>query len=304
MTSRQTFSDRLRYCMDRMNYKQRYVAEQVGVSQPAVAKWLAGDTRKVQADILFRLADLFNVNPRWLSDGQGQPWVSSADDWIHEEEKPAAASPEKPEAAAPDPEGEKPAKRGPGRPRKENFTMELGLPGADFPETEPEKAKAAEKAPKKPKDECEDRCKYYASVPAFRLERGKSPLRPALVPDKNVIDAVIPKTHLQGHDPKACRLFIAQTDTMSPAICRGDGVIVDVTESQELHYGAVYLIYWDHQCTFARLMREPDGRVLLQFDNRAYASKNYEPGEFEKYFRVIGIAVLRFGSRFPQPNAF
>ena len=73
MTAKQTFADRLRACMERMNYKQRYVADQVGVSQPAVAKWLAGDTRKVQADVLFRLADLFNVNARWLSDGQGQP---------------------------------------------------------------------------------------------------------------------------------------------------------------------------------------------------------------------------------------
>lgn len=52
MTAKQTFADRLRACMERMNYKQRYVADQVGVSQPAVAKWLAGDTRKVQADVL------------------------------------------------------------------------------------------------------------------------------------------------------------------------------------------------------------------------------------------------------------
>lgn len=128
MTAKQTFADRLRACMERMNYKQRYVADQVGVSQPAVAKWLAGDTRKVQADVLFRLADLFNVNARWLSDGQGQPWVSPADDWIHEMTAPAA-QPAHLESAAetrPDPEPEAP-KKSPGRPRNPDYTMPLDL---------------------------------------------------------------------------------------------------------------------------------------------------------------------------------
>ena len=73
MTAKQTFADRLRACMERMNYKQRYVADQVGVSQPAVAKWLAGDTRKVQADVLFRLADLFNVNAAGFLTVRGSP---------------------------------------------------------------------------------------------------------------------------------------------------------------------------------------------------------------------------------------
>ena len=297
MANRQNnFADRLRYCMARMNFKQKFVAEQVGVSQPAVAKWLAGDTRKVQADVLFRLADLFNVNPRWLSDGQGQPWVSAADDWIHETEQ----DPEPRPAAAAQPA---PAKRGHStRPRAESYTLELDLP----PEPgEAQKAAQAacleeteEASEPRAKSECEDRCRLYASVPACRLVRGRSPLVPKIVPDESLIDAVIPKSGFLGHDPKACRLFTVSSDAMSPSICPGDQIVVDITEQPQLHFGAVYLVYWQNQGALARIAAEPDGSVLLQFDNTAYRSRRCRPGQFEKLIHIVGQVLIRQGSTF------
>lgn len=349
MANKQTFSDRLRYCMERINCTQRYVAEQVGVTQPAVAKWVGGEIKKVQSDVLFKLADLFSVDPRWLSDGQGKPWANDADGWIHEEDAQQSAATEA--APAKDQggvEGAKPkskekGKRGPGRPRKENFTMELGLPGADLPagaaaavkpvKTTPEADAAAaeaaqaaaaaeaatpeaqaartplpepsamaEQVPAKPSKE--DRCKNYASVPAYRLARGKTPLIPLMVPDKSEIDAVVPKAHLKEHDPRACRLFAVQGDTMVPAICPGDSVIVDVSNGQALVFGGVYLLYWENQSTLARIVREPDGSVIAQFDNPAYASLKYAPGEFDRLIHVVGQVLMRFGSRFMGRQGF
>ena len=300
MTAKQTFADRLRACMERMNYKQRYVADQVGVSQPAVAKWLAGDTRKVQADVLFRLADLFNVNARWLSDGQGQPWVSPADDWIHEMTAPAA-QPAHLESAAetrPDPEPEAP-KKSPGRPRNPDYTMPLDL---EMPEekssAKDEPAAESGKSEKKKKDPCASRCHLYASVPTFSLIRGKSPRIPVLVPSDERIDAVIPKTDLKGHDPKACRQFVVRTDTMAPAICPEDTIVVDTGNPNRVHYGAVHLLFWQGQSTLGRLLKEPDGSVIIQFDNPAYPVRTFSESDFSSLITVIGPVVLRTGSKF------
>lgn len=351
MANKQTFSDRLRYCMERINCTQRYVAEQVGVTQPAVAKWVGGEIKKVQSDVLFKLADLFSVDPRWLSDGQGKPWANDADGWIHEEDAqqsaPAEAAPAQGQGGEESarPKAKEKGKRGPGRPRKENFTMELGLPGADLPagaaaavkpvKTTPEADAAAaeatqaaaaaeaatpeaqaaraplpepsamaEKAQTLAKPSKEDRCKNYASVPAYRLARGKTPLIPLMVPDKSEIDAVVPKAHLKEHDPRACRLFAVQGDTMVPAICPGDSVIVDVSNGQALVFGGVYLLYWENQSTLARLVREPDGSVIAQFDNPAYASLKYAPGEFDRLIHVVGQVLMRFGSRFMGRQGF
>ena len=91
---------------------------------------------------------------------------------------------------------------------------------------------------------------------------------------------------------------------MIPAICPGDGVIVDASDGQELHFGAVYLLYWENQSTLARLLREPDGSVIAQFDNPAYAALKYAPGEFDRLIHIVGQVLIRFGSRFMTRPGF
>ena len=296
MTSKQTFADRLRACMTRLNYKQRFVAEQVGVSQPAVAKWIAGDTRKVQADVLFRLADLFNVNPRWLSDGQGEPWVSPADDWIHEMTDEGGA-----EAPEGDPLLQGGKKKAPGRPKIPNPTMRLGL---DVPEEAGDPGEKKEEEAQGVKSAKESRCALYACVQTAVLKRGRTSLSPVLAPSKERIDAVIPKSDLGGLAAKDCRQIVVRTDAMAPAICPGDAAIVGVSGGGELVSGAVYCLYWPTESTLARVMKDPDGSVLIQFDNPAYPAKKLSSKEFSAGIHVVGRVIIRSGSRFASRGLF
>ena len=277
--ARETFADRLRLCMARLGYRQRYVAEQVGVSQPAVAKWLAADTRKVQADVLFRLADLFNVNPRWLSDGQGQPWISPADDWIHE------SAPESPPPSGDD-----------GAPGAGDGSPALDLLGDAIPE-EPRREAAQKKDDGEKDSSCcgKSRCELYACVPTMKLVRGKGGAAPRMVPCASCVDAVIPRTALAGHDPRHCRQFIARTDSMSPTIVPGDAVIVD-TAPPDMPYGAVCLLFWQGQSAFARILKKPDGSVLMRFDNPQCPELSFSGEQFGEQIRVIGEVLLRTGA--------
>jgi phage repressor protein C with HTH and peptisase S24 domain len=135
-------------------------------------------------------------------------------------------------------------------------------------------------------------------VPTFSLIRGKSPRIPVLVPSDERIDAVIPKTDLKGHDPKACRQFVVRTDTMAPAICPEDTIVVDTGNPNRVHYGAVHLLFWQGQSTLGRLLKEPDGSVIIQFDNPAYPVRTFSESDFSSLITVIGPVVLRTGSKF------
>ena len=277
--ARETFADRLRMCMSRLGYRQRFVAEQVGVSQPAVAKWLAGDTRKVQADILFRLADLFNVNPRWLSDGQGQPWISPADDWIHESEGDAAA-PQETAAAEPAPDAD-------------DAAPALDLLGDEIRDD----TRGAPKAEPRDKDTACDgksRCELYACVPTARLSRSKGGGAPRIVPCTSCIDAVIPRTALGGHDARHCRQFIVHTDSMAPTILPGDSIIVD-TAPAGFPYGAVCLLFWQEQSALARILKNPDGSVVMRFDNPQCPEQRFTAEQFGEQIRIVGEVLLRIG---------
>lgn len=65
---------RLRYAVKR--YKegpQKSLARRCGVTQAAVSKWALGSVKSLGCEYLYLLADMCNVNPRWLATGEGDP---------------------------------------------------------------------------------------------------------------------------------------------------------------------------------------------------------------------------------------
>ena len=47
-----------------------------------------------------------------------------------------------------------------------------------------------------------------------------------------------------------------------------------------------------------RLLKEPDGSVIIQFDNPAYPVRTFSESDFSSLITVIGPVVLRTGSKF------
>lgn len=58
-------SDKLRELRDKLGATQEMVAEGVGITQTAYARYEAGK-RTPQTKVLFRLAEFYNVSPEWL----------------------------------------------------------------------------------------------------------------------------------------------------------------------------------------------------------------------------------------------
>jgi transcriptional regulator with XRE-family HTH domain len=70
----QTFSDRLRYAMEKLGPKvtASQLAAAVGVKPPSVSDWLSGNTKPLEGINLIRAAQKLGVNPKWLAEGKGQ----------------------------------------------------------------------------------------------------------------------------------------------------------------------------------------------------------------------------------------
>jgi len=119
--------------MERSRVTQKTVAAAAGVSQPSVAKWLAGGGCKLEAAKMQSLARFFGANPLWLSEGVGEPWDDDAgkSSTAKGEETASGAGSLITSATAP-----------------ETFTLELPMPEEVFPRSSGKANEVAEKAKK------------------------------------------------------------------------------------------------------------------------------------------------------------
>ena len=66
--------ERIRWLLEVCQLKQTEVAQKMGITQAAISNWITGSSRKPNSSSLFRLADVLGSNPRWINDGEGNPF--------------------------------------------------------------------------------------------------------------------------------------------------------------------------------------------------------------------------------------
>ena len=66
-----TLADRVRVELSKKRVSQQWLAEQVGVSQQAIAKVVNGETKSPKK--ILEIATALNVDPHWLKTGEGYP---------------------------------------------------------------------------------------------------------------------------------------------------------------------------------------------------------------------------------------
>lgn len=72
-----TSAKRLKEIIADSGLNQEKFAKSVGVSQSVISKYLAG--RTLDADLIIKLKDVYNVNPTWLLTGEGGMFLDKAD---------------------------------------------------------------------------------------------------------------------------------------------------------------------------------------------------------------------------------
>ncbi len=58
---------------------QTVLAERCGIRQASVSDWFTGKTKSLRGDNLMKVAAFLKVSPRWLGQGAGSMWPSSAE---------------------------------------------------------------------------------------------------------------------------------------------------------------------------------------------------------------------------------
>lgn len=66
-----TLQQRLEQAMKHAKVKQTELAKACSISTAAVAKWFGGNAKNLKMEHLFAVADLCQVDPRWLGTGDG-----------------------------------------------------------------------------------------------------------------------------------------------------------------------------------------------------------------------------------------
>lgn len=68
-----TLSARLKtLLLEQQDKSQAGLARYAEVRPPSVNDWVSGKTKTMSSDVLFRVADYFGVDARWLATGEGQ----------------------------------------------------------------------------------------------------------------------------------------------------------------------------------------------------------------------------------------
>jgi transcriptional regulator with XRE-family HTH domain len=65
-----TFADRLKYARARAKISQESLAHKCGITKASVSKFELGLTQSPAMETLFALADILQVDPRWLATGK------------------------------------------------------------------------------------------------------------------------------------------------------------------------------------------------------------------------------------------
>ena len=68
---KETLSDRLRFALDRSGMSQAELAERIGVTKGSVSNWILGRVSSIKSGTINKLADVLDVDARWLVTGAG-----------------------------------------------------------------------------------------------------------------------------------------------------------------------------------------------------------------------------------------
>ncbi|ENP4549413.1 helix-turn-helix transcriptional regulator [Salmonella enterica] len=66
------FSTRLRETMRAKGVTQIEMAKRCGVTQPAISHLCCGRNNIADVNLLFKMADVLEVDPRWLAEGDAE----------------------------------------------------------------------------------------------------------------------------------------------------------------------------------------------------------------------------------------
>lgn len=66
-------SDRVRHAVESSGHTPSSVARAIGCTPAAVLQWISGDTKNIENDLLFALADATGFEARWIGTGEGPP---------------------------------------------------------------------------------------------------------------------------------------------------------------------------------------------------------------------------------------
>lgn len=73
-----TLHERIELANEILKLSAPQLAEACNVSRVAAHKWLTGETKKLDVDVLFPLARALKVDAEWLATGRGHPRVGQA----------------------------------------------------------------------------------------------------------------------------------------------------------------------------------------------------------------------------------
>ena len=84
---------------------------------------------------------------------------------------------------------------------------------------------------------------------------------------------------------------------MSPLICDGDYILVDLTDNKEIQPNKVYCIGVEGNMRVKRLIRTIKGGLLIKSDNPQYPTEELSPEEASRLVVIIGRVIDRSGSK-------
>ena len=93
-------------------------------------------------------------------------------------------------------------------------------------------------------------------------------------------------------NPKHCKAFEVLGDSMQPIIHRGDTILVDVSEHQEIQNNRIYAFAIEHSLRVKRLIRKLDKSLIIHSENPDYPDEILSAQEQEGRFFLVG-RVLR-----------
>lgn len=80
-----TLQQRLEKAMEHAKKKQADLVKATGASSAGVAKWFGGSAKNLKMDHLFAVADLCQVDARWLATGAGSMTRTKGDACTHQD---------------------------------------------------------------------------------------------------------------------------------------------------------------------------------------------------------------------------
>lgn len=86
-----TLASRIVDARKQLDISKAELARRVGVTRATVTMWESGQIESLRDDNLLQLAELLNLNPRWLNSGKGERQAAAAATPVNATDEPAAS---------------------------------------------------------------------------------------------------------------------------------------------------------------------------------------------------------------------